>query len=142
VTTSRLTIDSPATRYVRGARKLRARLGNRPGQLHRALQELSPPVVEAVLEEKSPAEELAQCVIAELEGGLLRYSARLRLLKQSDAMGIERFEANLIIAAVQSRYPRVTPASANRSIGAMAIAAIVALIQATIIAAAWWIVVG
>lgn len=52
----------------------------------------------------SPATLFASRVENEVEGGLLRYSARLQLLKQAMAMGIERFEANLIIASVQNRH--------------------------------------
>jgi hypothetical protein len=54
----------------------------------------------------SPAALFASRVENELEGergGLLRYSARLQLLQQAMDMGIERFEANLIIASVQNR---------------------------------------
>jgi len=142
VISSRIVIESPTTRYVRGARRLRAKLAGRPGPLHRALRELSPPTVEAILEEPTPAEQLAQCVVEKLEGGLLRYSARLRLLKEAREMGIERFEANLIIAAVQSRYPRTIPRAEGRKIGSAAITAMVALVQAVIFATAWWVVVG
>jgi len=38
-----------------------------------------------------------------LEGGLLRYSKRLELLKLAKRLGLERFQAALIIAQVQYR---------------------------------------
>ncbi len=38
-----------------------------------------------------------------MEGGLLRYSRRMKLLELADELGIERFDANLIIAQVQRR---------------------------------------
>jgi hypothetical protein len=39
-----------------------------------------------------------------LDGGILRYTQRLRLLKAAASMGIGRFDANLIIATVQHRF--------------------------------------
>src|SRR5688572_25146010 len=45
----------------------------------------------------------AQLVADHLEGPALRYSRRIRLLREAQRRGIGRFEANLIIAAVQHR---------------------------------------
>jgi hypothetical protein len=38
-----------------------------------------------------------------LDGNILHYSERLRLIRVADRMGIARFEANLLIATVQHR---------------------------------------
>ena len=59
-----------------------------------------------------------------MEGELIRYSRRVKLLKLAERLGIERFEANLIIAQTQRRIaremsnaPRTTKSvSSNQSI--------------------------
>jgi hypothetical protein len=43
----------------------------------------------------------AQVVAERVSEGVLRYSARLQLLAMADGLGIARFQANLVIAAVQ-----------------------------------------
>jgi hypothetical protein len=99
--------------FVRRARKLRATLAARPDQLHRALKEMTAPeqqLIEPAPKPASRAQVFAELVVGQLQGDLLRYSARLDLLRQADRMGIERFEANLIIAAMQHRAdPDQTP---------------------------------
>jgi hypothetical protein len=50
-----------------------------------------------------------QMVITELEGGLLRYSRRRALLRYAEDIGIERFDANLLIAEAQYRFKRHEP---------------------------------
>ena len=47
----------------------------------------------------------AQQVAGELDGSTLLYSRRLALLNAARRHGIRRFDANLIIAAVQDRAP-------------------------------------
>ncbi len=42
-------------------------------------------------------------VVSAVEHSTLRYSRRLQLLREAQRLGIERFEANLIIAMVQHR---------------------------------------
>lgn len=49
------------------------------------------------------AEAFAAEVERSLESGVLRYSVRARLLREARQRGLGRFEANLIIAAVQHR---------------------------------------
>jgi hypothetical protein len=89
----------------------------------------------------------ADAVAAALEGGVLRYSARAELLRLAGRMRIERFEANLIIAAVQHRL------RGNRLAGAharprtrwgvgMAYFAAIVVVQAVIVAGAWWMLAG
>src|SRR4051794_38981135 len=50
-----------------------------------------------------PAGEFADWVRDQLDGPLLRYSARLVLLKEAQRRGLGRFEANLVIASVLHR---------------------------------------
>jgi hypothetical protein len=47
------------------------------------------------------AERFASLVAGQLDGGILRYTQRRWLLGQARRWGIGRFEANLIVAAVQ-----------------------------------------
>lgn len=47
--------------------------------------------------------EFSQAVEAALEGGLLRYSKRLELRKLANELGLDRFEAALMIARIQYR---------------------------------------
>ncbi len=55
------------------------------------------------------ADAFAGYVTAAIEGGTLRYSQRQRLLRQADAMAIDPFEANLIIAIVQNSHVMPSP---------------------------------
>jgi hypothetical protein len=108
--------------------------------MHRALCDLAPFVSEPVFYEPPTAERFAGMVLAKMEGGLLRYSSRLSLLKQAAAMGIERFEANLIIAAVQSGRPKPIRVRTIRRFGPMSMAVTFAVVQVSILAAAWWFI--
>ena len=83
----------------------------------------------------------AELVERQIQGGILRYSARLWLLKQAALRKIERFEANLIIAAVENRFrPRVRPArGAGRPLSAGAIAVILAVTEGMLVMVAWWL---
>jgi hypothetical protein len=47
----------------------------------------------------------AEAVADSLQGGVLPYSDRQRLLRRAARLGIGRFDANLIIASVQHRRP-------------------------------------
>ncbi len=50
-----------------------------------------------------------QMVIAELEGGILRYSRRRALQRYADDIGIPAFDANLLIAEAQHQARRNEP---------------------------------
>jgi hypothetical protein len=52
-------------------------------------------------ETRRPSELFARLVAGRVEGGVLRYSARAQLIATAQALGLGRFEANLVIAAVQ-----------------------------------------
>ena len=78
-------------------------------------------------------------VVDRLEGGVLRYTARAQLLAAAEDMGLGRFQANLIIAAVQHQVdPDETPAATASSpvVGRLLIALVV-LLQFAIMLAAW-----
>jgi hypothetical protein len=82
-----------------------------------------------------------ELVERQMQCGILRYSARLALLKQAARMKIERFEANLIIAAIQNRYrPQAKPKRPHRklTLSAGPIALIFAAAEGLLVAAAWW----
>jgi hypothetical protein len=72
-------------------------------------------------------------------GTVVRYSDRLRLIHAAQELGIGRFHANLIIAAVQHEQtvdtPRIQPESSPRQ-AALVLAAL--LTQIAVIAGAWW----
>jgi hypothetical protein len=137
---------SPSVSYVRQARRLRAIWRREPAKLHRELRELAKPPQPSVPASLGPAEKFARLVMGQVQGGVLRYSARLELLRQAAAMGIERFEANLIIAAVEHRVPRPTAgrriALRTEAVSRTAIVATVVAVQAMIVLAAWWMVGG
>jgi hypothetical protein len=52
---------------------------------------------------RSPVSAFGRLAAEQIEDGVLSYSRRLQLLRTAQEMGIGRFEANLIIAAVQHR---------------------------------------
>jgi len=74
-----------------------------------------------------------------MEKGPIRYSQRIAMLKTAAAMGLGRFEANLILAIEQNRrFPSSIEQPARNWSGILTILS-VALLQALIISGAWWI---
>jgi hypothetical protein len=138
--------------YRAKARRIRARLAHRPAAMHRALRRLneSPAgsvhqraqvtrrcsVIDATASH-APAMFL-QLVLDHLDGGLLRYSVRARLLRQAERLGIGRFEANLIIATAQHHRRGIASAAPppERTPTGLLLAAAV-LLQAGIVAGVW-----
>lgn len=127
--------------YVRQARRLRGSLAGRPEKLYRSLRQLSDrqdqqfPVVDSLKTRRRnlpipvPAtsrtfasgsqahvDEFASYVASQLEGQVLRYSLRLKLLKAANRLGIGRFHANLVIAAVEHQQGLFVPVPAPRRI--------------------------
>jgi hypothetical protein len=78
------------------------------------------------------------------DGQLVHYSTRLRLFREADRRGIGRFQANLLIAAVQHEQERNRPApqiippqtSGNRWLTAALLA--VGILIEFVAVAAWW----
>ena len=95
--------------YRREARRIRGRLAHKPVERFCALRDLShrhDAAVQLAIPVpgcESPASAFAQLAADQISGQILSYSKRLGLLRAARRMGIGRFEANLIIAAVQHR---------------------------------------
>ena len=89
--------------YRRRARRLRAVHAANPERLYRSLRELAAAQTQAVIKKpvNGVAQDFADRVRQSMDGPVVRYSMRRELLREADAQGIGRFEANLIIAAVQ-----------------------------------------
>jgi hypothetical protein len=103
---------NPADAYRRCARRLRGRLDGNPAGLYRSLRELSdgydkqyPNVSRRTISfaPPRPADDFAAKILRRIRNGVLSYSDRLHLLAVAEELGISRFDANLIIAAVQHR---------------------------------------
>jgi hypothetical protein len=103
-------VSPSAVAYCRAARRLRGRLADRPARLHRALRELNlattdssstPKPPAATTSPAGPAADFAAEVARRMDGPVLRQAQRRALLAYAARAGIGRFEANLIIAAVQ-----------------------------------------
>jgi hypothetical protein len=74
-----------------------------------------------------------------LAAGPVRYSQRLALLKMAGAMGVGRFEANLILAIEHNRqFPAPIEEPSKEWSGVLTFAC-VALLQTLILAAGWWV---
>lgn len=90
--------------YRRAARRLRASLRHDRPRLYRSLESLARRrdrrAHEAI---ERPADRFARMVESSLDGTVLRYSQRLNLLRRAKYFNLDRFEANLLIAAVQHR---------------------------------------
>jgi hypothetical protein len=112
-------VDRPGAilEYVRSARRVRAGGRRDCAQMHASLRRLSRPAPGSILSpascrrewSRSPilghrgpaARQFARRVSCHLIGGLLPWTDRRILLKEAASLGIGRFDANLIIAAVQ-----------------------------------------
>ena len=168
--------EFPATTtlYLRLARRVRHVLRQRPGTMHAALRDLNQTVDRLhVPENPSPAPSpmrrpaclplsrfapaaqvvhpaaatFAQAVVGALEGPTLRYARRQRLLRHAAALGIPRFEANLVIALVRERRrqagidpildPAEDVATAPHRRGILPVLLVVVLTQAALALAAW-----
>src|SRR5262245_33851275 len=106
---SSVAIDSTEF-YVRQARRLRHELRGKPESLHRSLAALaqwknltSPPAPPASVwradSRRDHVQDLIAGVAQNMEGPILRYPARMALLKQAKRAGMTHFDANLIITA-------------------------------------------
>ena len=108
------TVSASSDEYRRRARKLRARHGHDLATLHKALSDLAQETDQTTApaaKVEGPAAGFAQIVSHQLDGPILRYSKRQSLLREAERRGIGRFEANLIIAAVQHQSDRPVASS-------------------------------
>lgn len=84
-----------------------------------------------------PSAHLAELVAKQLEDGVLRYSSRTYLLSVAQSLGVGRFQANLIIAAVQHQTERSVAQSETAHFGWVSKSLVVLLLQALIFASAY-----
>ena len=140
-------LEEPSDEYRRRARRLRHTLRNQPSRLQRSLATLAAkmddtpktPARSSILPTSIPAQKFEMLVREQMEKGTMRYSQRLAMLKTAAAMGLGRFEANLILAIEQNRqFPAKIPAPARDWSFACALASFL-LLQSLILSAAWWI---
>lgn len=92
---------SPHENYRRQARKLRHIHRRDPHRMHQALKELSQSHDQQASSWATPSEQFTELVRKIAAGQIIRYSLRQQLLSRASELGIERFQANLIIATVQ-----------------------------------------
>ena len=140
-------LEEPSDQYRRRARRLRHTLRNQPSHLQRSLARLAsemddrPTVSEksSILPTSLPAQKFEILVRQAIQKGPMRYSQRLEMLKTAAAMGLGRFEANLILAIEQNRqFPTKFEAPARDWSSACAFGCIL-MLQSLIVGAAWWI---
>ena len=147
---------APHAEYRRRARRIRSVFAAPPVVRMRALSELAreqdrvrreaPPAGPVTTLPEGRAGRFAELVRERMDGPVLRYSHRAVMIRDAARHGVGRFEANLIIAAVQhqsrtTRSMSATPRDAGAAGAAWtpAIAA-VATTQSLIAAAVWWVV--
>ena len=136
--------------YCRAARRLRGRHARQPAKLHNALCELSrrqdaarPAPAGFAPVAGTRCDAFAMEVVNLLEGPTLRHSQRRALLATAHRLGIGRFEANLVIAAVQHRHIAEAPAgevgSATSRVSRLGPFALIVAVQSCIVLWAWLI---
>ena len=74
-----------------------------------------------------------------METSPIRYSQRLEMLKMASAMGLGRFEANLILAIEQNRRKPLRLEEQSRNWNGLFTVTCIALLQSLILIGAWWI---
>lgn len=140
-------IEERSDQYRRQARRLRHTLRDHPSRLQRALSRLSSemdeepssPTRSSILPTSIPAQKFEAEVRQEMQKGPMRYSRRLAMLKTAAAMGLGRFEANLILAIEQNRQVSTNIDSPARDWSFACAFASFLLLQALILVSAWWI---
>ena len=155
---------APADLYRRQARRLRGRFYGQPARLQQSLRvlardydaqrgigsqqsmaEVRDPVPAVFAVPQDAADKFTAMVRDRLEGQILRFDERQFLLGAAGRMGIDRFRANLIIAAVQHAQARGAGEEvATRSTGAGwgVPLALFLLVQAVIAFALWRLIAG
>ena len=74
-----------------------------------------------------------------MEKSPIRYSQRLEMLKTASAMGLGRFEANLILAIEQNRRKPLRLEERSRNWNGILTVTCIALLQSLMLIGAWWI---
>jgi hypothetical protein len=86
-----------------------------------------------------PSADFAEWLLGQLEGPVLRYSARLRLLKEAERRGLGRFEANLIIAGALHRVGMGQEYEMRPRGEWIAPVLAFLLLQSALLIGAWWV---
>jgi hypothetical protein len=107
---------------------------------------MTPPVVTRVsihsrraLPREDVSADFAEYVQGRLEGPVLRYSARLALVKEAERRGLGRFEANLVIAAVLYRRGMGQEYELRPKAEWVWPVMTAVVLQGAIVAGAWWV---
>jgi hypothetical protein len=147
--------------YRRQARRLRCRYAGRPDRLQRSLKTLATRAVPRqgarevcddrlvtlppqVRPSTGPAATFVEHLAREIpSSGVLTYSSRLSLLRHAQKLGVRRFEANLLIAAVLERRRQTAGAPAESDVPARSgtfVSGVMAflLVQGAFALVAWW----
>jgi hypothetical protein len=83
--------------------------------------------------------DFAEWLLGQLEGPVLRYSARLRLLKEAERRGLGRFEANLVIAGALHRVGMGHEYEMRPRAEWLAPVLTFLVLQSALIVGAWWV---
>lgn len=141
----------PVVQYIRQARRLRHLHRHNPVRLHQSLRELNGvaapprPQVRAAI---GSAAAVLSCEVEEaMDGPVLRYDERSRLLRRAQQLGLGRFEANLLIATVQhhrrGQFDAAEPGDfARRPWGAWQVLTLSLIVEAAALVAGWWAMLG
>ena len=86
-----------------------------------------------------PSADFTEWVRGQLDGPVLRYSARLRLLKEAERHGLGRFEANLVIAGVLYRAGMGQEYELRPRAEWIAPVLTFLVLQSALIVGAWWV---
>ena len=138
--------------YIRTARRLRQLHRGNPARLHQSLRQLAAEADERAgqtsgrqLAERGTAAVLMSETEEAMDGPILRYDERSRLLRRADDLGIGRFEANLLIASVQHRRRGEADTMADTRVdeperrwGVWNVLAFAMAVEAAAIAVGWW----
>jgi hypothetical protein len=150
-------MTSDTEQYRRKARRLRYEFRHDPVKLHRSLWQLSgrhnlasnPSPVRQVTHatvwradnSTDHVQTLVAAVAKNMDGSILRYPARQALLLQAKRLGLQQFDANLIISAVQHRMGERIVRQPRAERPWMHTLTIALIFQAWIIAGMYWLLI-
>jgi hypothetical protein len=139
-------LGEPSDQYRRRARRLRHTLRDHPSRLQRSLGRLASEMDDSPVSAKSsilptsvPARQFEIMVRQAIQTAPMRYSQRLAMLKTAAAMGLGRFEANLILAIEQNRRFTSAIDQPSRNWSGVLMILSIALLQSLILVGAWFI---
>jgi hypothetical protein len=138
----------PSDAYRRQARRLRCHFARQPAMLQLALEALAkqagpapqPAAVSSAT--AGSARQFAEYLADRTPSAVLRYSERLELIRTARRFGIDRFEANLLIASVLERHRRHSeePPAARGGGSLLGGITVFLVVQSAVVLGAWWTV--